>query len=61
MWGWHNNGCVWDKVATEWAGDEDWACRSERVGNNTKKCSSVLCTMDDASYFLVIRRWVQDV
>ena len=20
-WGWHNRGCVWDKVATEWAGD----------------------------------------
>ena len=20
--GWHNRGCVWDRVATEWAGDE---------------------------------------
>ena len=28
-WGWDNRGCVWDKVATARAGDEDWAC--ERV------------------------------
>ena len=20
MWSWHNRGCVWDKVATEWVG-----------------------------------------
>ena len=26
-WGWHNRGCVWDKVATELAGDEDWICQ----------------------------------
>ena len=26
-----------------------------RVGNDTKTCSSALCTMDDTSYFLVIR------
>ena len=30
VWGWHNCGCVWDKVATEWAGDEDWTCRRAR-------------------------------
>ena len=22
--GWHNRGCVWDKIATEWAVKEDW-------------------------------------
>ena len=21
---WHNRGNVWDKIATEWAGEEDW-------------------------------------
>ena len=21
--GWHNRGCVWDKIATGWAGEED--------------------------------------
>ena len=29
-WSWHNCGCIWDKVAVEWAGDEDWTCRRER-------------------------------
>ena len=24
-WRWHNRGCVWAKLASEWAGDEDWA------------------------------------
>ena len=29
MWSWHNRGCVWDTVATNWACDEDWACKRE--------------------------------
>ena len=24
QWRWHNRGNVWDKIATEWAGKEDW-------------------------------------
>ena len=23
-WRWHNRGCVWGKLATEWAGKDDW-------------------------------------
>ena len=23
MWSWHDQGCVWDKVAIEWARHED--------------------------------------
>ena len=23
MWGWHNRGCVWDKIASEWSGKEE--------------------------------------
>ena len=23
-WRWHNRGNVWDKIATDWAGKEDW-------------------------------------
>ena len=30
MRGWHNRGCVWDEVATKWAGDEDRACKRVR-------------------------------
>ena len=26
-WRWHTRGCVWDKLATEWAGDEDWTSK----------------------------------
>ena len=22
-WRWHNRGCVWDKLASEWTGDVD--------------------------------------
>ena len=34
MWGWHNRGCVWDKVATCWAGKEE--CASKR-----RKCQTI--------------------
>ena len=23
-WWWHNRGCVWNKRATDWVGEEDW-------------------------------------
>ena len=26
-WGWHNSGCVWDKVAFEWSDKEDWSMK----------------------------------
>ena len=29
-WVWHNAGYDWDKVATDWAGDEDWICKRAR-------------------------------
>ena len=24
-WVWHNRGCVWDKIASDWAGHEEWS------------------------------------
>ena len=39
--GWHNRGCVWDKVATDWAGDEDWT-------RERKRCQ----TMEDKKRFV---------
>ena len=24
-WRWHNRGCVWDKIASDWAGHEEWS------------------------------------
>ena len=30
MWRWHNRGCVWDKVAPERAGEEEWSIDKEK-------------------------------
>ena len=30
MWRWHNRGRFWDKVAAEWAGNDDWTNERER-------------------------------
>ena len=29
-WKWHNRGSVWDKIATDWAGKDDWMGRTKR-------------------------------
>ena len=31
-WSWHNRGHVWDKIATEWAGKEDWMSERKKKG-----------------------------
>ena len=36
-WGWHNRECVWDKVAAEWAGKEEWCCKRIRCQNLEEK------------------------
>ena len=33
-WKWHNRGNVWDKIATGWAGEDDW------ISNRKNKTSS---------------------
>ena len=30
LWGWHNRGCVRGKVASEWAGKEEWRSKRKR-------------------------------
>ena len=35
-WGWHNQGCVWDKIATAWA-DEEWmSSKKKRIRKDNK-------------------------
>ena len=29
--GWHNRGCVWDKIASEWSGKHDWSSKRKKV------------------------------
>ena len=31
---WHNRGRVWDRLASEWAGAEDWTEKRKRCGSN---------------------------
>ena len=35
--GMHNRGCVWDKVATAWAGDEEWIFQRKNQGDKDKR------------------------
>ena len=39
--GWHNRGNVWDKIATEWAGKDDWM-----------RTRSMKSTLDDKYQFV---------
>ena len=41
LWRWHDRGCVWDKVATEWARND---CASKR-----ERCQ----TLDDEKTFVI--------
>ena len=29
-WRWHNRGCAWDKLASEWVAAEDWTEERDR-------------------------------
>ena len=55
MWRWHNRRCVWDKVAPDWAGEEEWSIDKEKcqaiedkrdfITFYTAECQSIrLCT-----------------
>ena len=40
-WGWHNRGNVWDKMATCWAGKEDWiVARKQKIHKRRSTSSS---------------------
>ena len=30
LWSWHIRGCVWDKVASEWASKEEWSSKRKK-------------------------------
>ena len=34
-WRWHNRGNVWDKIAKEWADEEDWMRARDRKNTHT--------------------------
>ena len=41
-WAWHNRGCVWDKIATDWACKTDWM--SERKKNFALTDTTIIAT-----------------
>ena len=49
QWRWHNRGCVWDKIASEWAGAEDWRDNRRRRGSTWDKCRAARFTSTSQS------------
>ena len=44
-WWWHNRGCVWDKIASERAGQEEWSNKRRRCQNSVDKRACVTFAM----------------
>ena len=44
-WGWHNLGCVWDKIASEWVGAEEWSDKRRRCQDAVSKRDIVTFAM----------------
>ena len=40
---WHNRGCVWDHIASEWSGEEEWSVKR-------KRCQGVEDNMDSVTF-----------
>ena len=45
-WGWPNRGDVWVKIATEWAGKEDWMRARKMKSTPADKCQFVTFAID---------------
>ena len=40
-WRWHNRGCVWYKIASEWSGAVEWSEERKKCQNAVDKCDFV--------------------
>ena len=45
-WRWHNRGNVWDRIATDWAGEEDWMRARRRKNTLEDKYQFVTFALD---------------
>ena len=45
-WKWHNRGIVWDKIATDWAGDDDWISKRKNKASVVDKTEFVTLVLD---------------
>ena len=50
MWRWHNRGCVWDKVATEWVRDEEWISKRVRCQTLEEKRKFVTFALKNVNH-----------
>ena len=55
-WGWHNRGNVWDKLATDWAGKEEWMIERKVKSTLVDKYRFVTSALDSVKLSTVHRR-----
>ena len=45
-WKWHIRASVWDKIATDWAGDDDWISKKNKTSSTDKTYEYVNCPQE---------------
>ena len=45
-WKWHNRGNVWDNIATDWAGDDDWISKRKDKTSSADKTEFVTLVLN---------------
>ena len=45
-WKWHTRGHVWDKIATDWAGEDDWISKRKNKKSMVDKTEFVTFVLD---------------
>ena len=55
MWGWHNRGCVWNKVASECAGEEQWSSKREQCQTIEDKRAFITFALQSVKHSAVHR------
>ena len=54
-WEWHKRGCVWEKLASEWAWDEDWRSERHRCQNAVNKRDVVTFALVNVNHSVIHR------
>ena len=55
-WRWHNRGNVWDKIATDWTGKEDWVREREVKSTLVDKYKFVTFALDSVKLFTLHKK-----
>ena len=55
-WKWHNRGKVWDKMASDWAGEEDWISKRKNKTSSADKADFVTRTLNRMNLSTVHRK-----